>query len=285
MIQYYLGNLSKGKSGLQLNKGLQISQQEYVQLFDCFKFTGFYSVCRSVKNMTIESAADLEEFLCDLEQKNASICDIKMDKLLITGNKVFINFLSFIRTFIDVIKHTISQWNAAELDSFSKLNSELYDEFFGYRFFTRMRNYVVHYNMPLTTMEDTISSGVAMYCVREQLLQYDGWSTVRKEIEQLPERIDITPYIAEAKVAISTLYLKSLETIVMSAVKAGEKIAEVCEKNKITSPVILVTRDDEIVSMEEVPLQSLRDFFVDLKDHPNYEIDIGQNKIKVTHHV
>lgn len=285
MKQYYLANMSKGKNRLQLKKVSQISQQEYLQLFDYFKFTDFYHVCRSVEKMTMESADDLEKFFYDLQQRGAPIDKSKMDKQLITGNKLFINFLSFIRTFIDVVKHAISQWSAAESDSFTKLNSELYDEFFGYRFFTRMRNYVIHYNMPLTIIEDTISSGVSVYCVREQLLQYDGWSTVRKEIEQLPERIDISPYIVEAKVAISTLYLKSLETIVISALEASEKISEVCEKNKIISPVIVVVHDDaKAPTIKTFPLQSLREFFVDLKNHPNYEIEIGQNEIKVTHH-
>ena len=207
-----------------------------------------------------------------------------MDKQLTTGNKLLINFLSFIRTFFDVIKHSISQRSAAESDSFSELNSALYDDFFGYRFFTRMRNYVVHYSMPLTSMVNSISSGVNIYCDRDNLLQYNGWSTVRKEIEQLPERINIVPYIVEAKVAISTLYLKSLEIIVISALDASKKISEICEKNQIASPVILVARDNEIVSMKEFPLQSLKDFYVDLKNHPNYEIEISQNKLKVIHH-
>lgn len=283
MEQYYLADFSKDENGMKLNKGPQISQQEYVQLFEYFRFTGFYRTCRSVKNMTIECATDLEKFLYSLQQTKKPTSLI--DEQLTTGNKLLISFLSFIRTFFDVTNHAISQWSEAGSDSFSCLNSALYDEFFGYRFFTRMRNYVIHYNMPLTTIHESLSSGVVMYCDRNQLLQYDRWSTVKKEIEQLPERIDIAPYIIEAKVAISTLYLRSLETVVMSALEASEKISEVCEKNNIASPVIVTLHDnDRAPTIKTFPLQLLREFFIDLKDHPDYKIEISQDEISVIHH-
>lgn len=283
MEQYFLANLSEGESGIHITTGSQISQQEYTQLFECFSFTGFYKICRSIKDMTLESADDIEKFLYTLQQSDIPIDESQADKQLTTGNKLLINFLSFIKTFFDVIKHAISQRSAADAESFSNLNKALYDEFLGYRFFARMRNYVVHYNMPLTIMEDTIESGAFMYCDRDQLLQYNGWSTVQKEIEQLPARINIIPYIAEAKVAISTLYLKSLETIVISAIEASEKISEVCERNKITSPVIVIAHDNaEVPTVKMFPLQSLKEFFIDLKDHPHYELEISQDKIKVT---
>ncbi len=187
---------------------------------------------------------------------------------------MLINFLSFIRTFQDVINHAISQKSVSDSKEFKILDSALYDDLFGYRFFSRMRNYVVHYNMPLTTIVNS-ESGIDMFCNRSQLLQYGKWNTVKKEIEQLPEKIDIVPYITEVKVAITTLYLKSLETIVTPAFEANQKISEICRTNNISTPVILIIHEGEKTpTIKPLPLQLLKDFFEDLKNHPNYEIEI-----------
>ncbi|MBD5155672.1 MAG: hypothetical protein HDT15_11615 [Oscillibacter sp.] len=275
MEQYYLANLAKDGDELKVVAGSNISKQECTEIFDWFSFTTFYHICRSVKDMTLESATDLERYLCALQHSNTPYSNSQITKHLTTGNKLLVNYLSFIKTFYDVISHAISQKSSADLKSFETLNSTLYDDYFGYRLFTRMRNYVVHYNMPLTTITDSVSSGVAMYCSRTQLLQYQKWSKLRGEIERLPEKIDIVPYIAETKVAITTLYLKSLETVALSAVEANQNIFKLCQAHKIISPVILVVNEDtQAPSVKMLPLHLLKEFFEDIKYHPNYEIEI-----------
>lgn len=225
--------------------------------------------------MALESAADLEKYLYTLQRSTIPYNNSQITQHLTTGNKLLINYLSFIKTFHDVICHAISQRSAADLESFEALNSTLYDDFFGYRLFTRMRNYVVHYNMPLTTIINSAASGVTMYCSRTQLLQYPKWSKLKGEIEQLPEKIDIIPFIAETKVAITTLYLKSLETIAPSAFEANQNISNLCKAHKIVSPVILVVNENaEAPSVKPLPLYVLKEFFEDLNYHPNYEIKI-----------
>lgn len=274
MERYYLASLTNNNGELEIKAGCQMSQHEYIKLFELFNFTGFYEICRSIKNMTLESADDLEQYLHTLYHSDLPCDDSKIAKHLTTGNKLLINFLSFIRTFYDVINHAISQKSASDAKEFEALNHALYDDFFGYRFFSRMRNYVIHYNMPLTTIVNS-ESGIVMYCNRSQLLQYGKWSTVKKEIEHLPEKIDIVPYIAEAKIAITTLYLKSLETIVIPAFEANQKISEIRQINNISTPIILIIHEGKNEpTIKTLPLQLLGDFFEDLKYHPNYGIKI-----------
>lgn len=52
MEQYYIASLAKNNEELEIKAVSPISQQEYIELFESFSFTGFYEICRSIKNMT-----------------------------------------------------------------------------------------------------------------------------------------------------------------------------------------------------------------------------------------
>lgn len=277
MKKYYLANSAKENTYTSVKVGLNLTEEKYVQIKNWFGFAGFFHTCRSMKNMTIESAKDLETYIIFLRNKNGRHSDLEINNFLISGNKLLISFLSFMKIFVDVLSHAISKEDVQKLKNFKDFNSKLYDDLFGYRFFTRMRNYVVHYDMPLTSITDSVSSGITMKCDRDSLLEYNGWSSVKKEIMQLPETIDILPYIMDAKSAIYALYLKSLETIVDKVVEANQKLATLCGDNNISSPLLIIITDEDYnhPEIEMLPIYLMYEFINDLNEHPNYNIEIN----------
>ena len=61
-----------------------------------------------------------------------------------------------IKMSVDIFSNLISKKDKKLYVEFVKLNSQLYDENFGYRFLTRMRNYVMHRNMPFKKITNSI---------------------------------------------------------------------------------------------------------------------------------
>ncbi|HEX2986912.1 MAG TPA: hypothetical protein VHS06_01920 [Chloroflexota bacterium] len=71
----------------------------------------------------------------------------------------------------------------------------------------RLRNYVQHRNMPVGSF--SLSAGIedlqrgvvkhhlGLHFGRDQLLSYDGWSTVKAEISSLPPKFEVTPLLRE----------------------------------------------------------------------------------------
>lgn len=277
MTEYYFVDVIKEDDGFRVAAKADtiITYQMYKEIKSWLNFAGFYQTCRSIKNMTLESADDLEKYLTSLQQITGGHTGLEVAKYLTTGNKLFIGFLSFIKTFIDVISKAISRKRQNYVEEFQKMNSAMYDMFFGYRFFTRMRNYVIHYDMPLTTIIDSVDAGISMRCGRENLLQFKKWNTLRNEIEQLPEQIDIIPYIAETKAAISALYLKALESVAPQVIEGNQKFVDLCKKRGLSAPIFLILDEDaEAPQIEQLPLHLVQEFFEDLNEHPNYNINL-----------
>lgn len=70
-----------------------------------------------------------------------------------------------------------------------------YDRVFACRFLYRLRNYAQHLALPVHTLSGS-KSGWILYVDRDALLeQYDGWSTVRDELEAGPGQINLEPLI------------------------------------------------------------------------------------------
>lgn len=275
MMHYNLSNYISTENNPTVIAQLEVSQQEYEKINGWFRFTGFYHTCRSMRDMTLESGTDLENFLKDVRTNNYSCNETQLDSFLTTGNKLLISFLSFIKSYVDVVSNAISNISKVKLKDFQDFNRIMYDEFLGYRFLTRMRNYVIHYNMPLTAISNSISSGIAMTCSRDALLEYRGWSTLGQELVHFPEHIDIAPYIVEAQVAISTLHLKALETIAEQVFETNQNLIELCKQHDISSPIWMVIDDEtKAPTLQHFPLRTIKDIVSDLNEHPSYNINI-----------
>lgn len=257
---------------------IEISEAQYHEMNRWFDFTGYYHICRSIVHMTQESGQDFLDFCSHMSGEHGGHEELEIDNLLITGNKLLISYLSFVKTFIDVVSNAISNRKKEMLDDFQKFNSLMYDSFLGYRLLTRMRNYVLHYDMPLTTVTDSLKEGVAFACDRDSLLRYNGWSSVKNEIENLPEQFSITPTVVECQAAIGALFLKALEVVVDDAVTGNKKLADFCNQNSIKAPVIVVFDDEENDHPPEItrfPIYMMCEYMKDLARHPNYNVEIN----------
>jgi hypothetical protein len=116
------------------------------------------------------------------------------------------NILTSFRSFTDTTSHRVDELFGSDFGAqaiFKDQISKQYDAVFAYRFLYRLRNFTQHYGIPLDDIQisiERLNDGQLMYHLsldRNKLLDYDGWSLVKKEIEALPEHIHIENYFIE----------------------------------------------------------------------------------------
>lgn len=128
-------------------------------------------------------------------------------------NQRLANILTSFRSYDDHLQRKISNSdlnNKSTLDYYREKLSEVYDEYFSFRFFTRLRNYVQHFGFPISKIKfnsevigEFTEFTISLVTLKSDLLKYKKWSQVKPEIEKLDEEIDIRKYLNEFLYALS----------------------------------------------------------------------------------
>lgn len=126
--------------------------------------------------------------------------------------------LSGLRAFEDRTKRSLSQrYGAGEKDAFAADFSAAYDEFFGFRFCCRLRNYSQHCGNPVATFRATAREAEndanevvfePVFDARHLVDDYDGWSTVGAELEAIGGQFDLMPVIGEMMSGAAVVHAK-----------------------------------------------------------------------------
>lgn len=160
----------------------------------------------------------LDKYLVEY-QNNQSINWIKMEEMYVDTNRLLLNFLSTFRTYLDHTESMLKGKYGKESENtkrFLTLCSEQFDNYFSYRFLYKLRNYTQHCGMPLGSLtinskaidnkSKDIINYLAIFFDRDTLLKnYDSWTVIKNEIEKLPTKIEITPFVDEVMECISKI--------------------------------------------------------------------------------
>ncbi|WP_281635374.1 hypothetical protein [Flavobacterium marginilacus] len=175
-----------------------------------------HSVRRLLKFVVINDA-ELIDFLNsslhDLTNKSIIWTGVKRedcDNVFLNINRLFLNYLSAIRTFLDHSETFLNRKfgeNSNQFLEFKKILSFFYDNSFSYRFFYRLRNYAQHVGLPIDNLQfsteydrekNTIHGNLKVRFDRDKLLSsYQKWSTVKNDLEMLDSKFDVSPLIFE----------------------------------------------------------------------------------------
>ena len=165
---------------------------------------------------------------------------ILIERMSLDINRLLLNFLSSIRTFLDHTQTRLTKRYGAQSDRlkrFKEACSESYDANFSYRFLTKLRNYSQHCRMPLGKLtlhseENPPYSGHVYHSLeakfsRDDLLKFDLWGTrVQTEISQLPSEFDIDPHVADMMKCIEKINLVLIEEDLPELFKSAEFIEQ-----------------------------------------------------------
>jgi hypothetical protein len=159
-------------------------------------------------------------------RENASRAKLFLDGMVFDLNRLVLNFLSAVRTFLDHAETKLKTTYGEESENFKvfkKSCSLCFDNCFSYRFLYKLRNYSQHVGMPITGLQTSselvhvnpkeIEHKLGATVLKSDLLsdlkfnwgqykKYDKFGNskeikIKDEISRLPDQIDINPYINE----------------------------------------------------------------------------------------
>lgn len=270
-LRYFAADYNQEESQKRIVIWKELSEEDYLYILDLFMPLDFFRDSYSIKEMTLECGADVINYFHALQSYMLPPDELKMTSCLITANKHFINYLSFLKTFLDVISNHISKISRDHLKEFQSLDSKLYDDSFDYRFLKRMRNYVIHCKMPLKHISTRPEFGTRITCRRDDLLSFSGWSSLKDEIALMPEYIDIVPYVSGANLSIIKLYVKALESIKDDVVSLRAKLNEIYGETKAACPIILIEGNNiHTKQVEQLPVRYIDKYYLEMEKYKSY---------------
>ncbi|TBX45710.1 hypothetical protein [Bacillus thuringiensis] len=251
MIRYiaYLKGDTKTVEDVEIHCAISDNEYQVIKKFtaEVQRFFKFKALLKMVQKNYIE----LGEFL---DGSNSTIYSKHGEDVFYESNRLLLNFLSIIRTFLDHHETILKRVYGANSQAVSNFKSEckrVYDSYFGYRFFYKLRNYSQHCGMPFGTYEyfmshDKETGGkkpvVHILFERDTLLKnFNSWGNpVRSELELMPEKFMINEAIKDLMISIKQIHenvLASVKEDVLGAIFNFIKLLKSLEANG--QPILL----------------------------------------------
>ncbi|TDK58878.1 hypothetical protein E2K98_21965 [Bacillus salipaludis] len=279
-MYYRIGSIEEKKSGEhEVNITRDFTREEYDIFVENGKYLGLHLKNKHLYNLLVRNGEELESYLKGIKGEGKE--DLKNgDYVIFESNRLFMNYLSMLRTYDDHISSALSQtFNPEVKDQFKSFLSELYDEFFTYRFIVRLRNLAQHFDIPISSLTTNLH-GNFVIMKKDHLLKYDGWSTVKKEIKEMEEEIGIQGLAYSMNGIMHNAYSFVMLLYVENIVNACKWISSL-QKEFSGKPTIIATansRDDfksGDIGFIQMNSKSFIDAIHDLNELPNVNIKIN----------
>lgn len=254
----------------------KVSQEELDGLKASYpNFEAFHRMTE-LKDVVIENGTDFKEWM---QKDNIEKCyfnHISTEKIVQTSNKLAFNFGASIGTFLYTEEKLLKKYKPGTEIKLEKLKSSFYDDNIEYRFWARFRNYVVHYALPYTGLEADGANGIQVVCKRQHLLEFEKWSQVKKDIENMNENVDLSAMVEKMNVLIYALYINFYTYFAEEIGNATIKFGEFCKKHGTQNPVIVKAEDlrkMEGICVQPLPRKELAQALKMLKENPNVKVE------------
>jgi hypothetical protein len=221
----------------------ELSAEQFSKFVESGKCIEELTQTRRLLKFVEQNEEDINNFLeatvRSLTEKSKlknSVGKKELDPLYLNVNRLLLNYLSSMRTFLDHSRAYLSRKYgkvSTELTEFEQMLSAFFDNSFTYRFFDKLRNYAQHVGIPVhfysfhTHYDDkkqTVSGTLEIQFNRKKLLEsYDGWGKhVLEHLRNMGENFDVMPMVFEMTQMITEIE-RNLELIekdhVVEAVK------------------------------------------------------------------
>ncbi|MBL7893922.1 MAG: hypothetical protein JNK50_01420 [Bacteroidia bacterium] len=213
-MEIRLGTIKQEKSGPSIKLEDEISETQYNDLLDAIKEIHTLESNKRLFEIVFLNKNDFVDTL------NRDIKEMIKSSLSLAGNRtqyyqhhlnfnrLFLNYLSSIKTFIDhnekKIKNNFGD-ESKEAKEFKNITHYYFNNFFCYRFFVKLRDYGQHCGMPLSDFGlsthrnpdgSYISTANIEFDPKQLLETFSGWKKdVTKDLEQMQSKFPLAPLI------------------------------------------------------------------------------------------
>ncbi|WP_422360311.1 hypothetical protein [Reichenbachiella sp.] len=242
--------------------GREISEKEYKKLLKISKNLALFGNCQNLFKIFLFNFTDLMEYLIsvDVPPLNMTARTSQFDELTFNINRHLSNLLASFRAYVDHIPSQLNRRfgkNSSHKESFEKKTSEIFDTFFEYRFFSKLRNYTQHREYPKYHIEykaDQSSSspessdGSYQFLLDPDTLlkSYDSWGPCKSDLitrnapVNLKEELNkLASLMTHLDMFVSNFYLDDLNEateFIKTSFKADDFLnVEYCVIEKMTN--------------------------------------------------
>lgn len=139
-----------------------------------------YTSIRSLLYTAAKNGNELKSYLDSSSlYKKYHVVKPSTKKIVREGNRLALNFASAFKTLVEISTNDMKD-DADELNQYKTFQSMLFDNVRGYRFWIRLRNYLVHRKM-LYEGCSIADGSVILTCSASSLLEWQSWNAVQRE--------------------------------------------------------------------------------------------------------
>ena len=274
----------KGQHNLKILKE-NISQEEYDDFFSYFDFFEQYHQLKALHDICLMEIQDLNHFL---HKNNLNRLlrnqNIDANRVLIIGNKLLINYCTIIKMLVEKIESYLKHNHPENSNDFENLTHKFYDQHFSYRFFMRLRNFVIHNGLPFTIVDCNSDDDCNIFMDKSNLLKSKGWSKVKHDIEKIKgNKIAVQPLLEDVGGLIYAIYLQGLYYLTPEVIKAIKNIEKYIKKYDYKR--FEFVEYDSVDSLKNgqikirlVPWSDYYECIKELNKHPNININLDSKK-------
>ncbi|QGI15776.1 hypothetical protein [Bacillus subtilis] len=204
---YRIGTIKTRKEGEhEVDIKRDFTQEEQEKYFQYRKYLGLHINNKNLYNLIVRNGEEFEHFLDTIKDKDPSEIG-SPDYVVFEANRLFMNYLSMIRTYIDHIPSSLSKtFDSKVKDEFDEFLSVIYDNYFEYRFLYKLRNLAQHFGIPISNLISN-EQGNHITMSQSYLLSYKKLGTVKEEVKNMEESIPVKGLALRMNVIMNTVYL------------------------------------------------------------------------------
>jgi len=240
-VKYFLGTINS----TTINDQIEISKQNYdfsyKVLNDFIDLINDEKLFRVVELNYEELQSKISYYTSKAkENQNTGLTD--SDTIFIDVNRLLLNLLSTIRTFLDHKETTLKRKFGKESDEFLYFEKETniaFDENFEYRFIYKLRNYAQHCGLPAGPPEtksymnakSEVQNDFNIYFDRNKLLSDFDWSIqVKKDLAKQPEKFNVLPIIDKVHELLNSINIKINDRVLENYKAEGETLLNLIKR-------------------------------------------------------
>lgn len=168
----------------------------------------------------------------------------------------FLNWLLSFKTFLDLTEADLTRrfgGDSQQLAEFHQATSNEYDANFSYRFIYKLRNFGQHSTFPpleggiVVEVDDDGGSQrtVELFLNKQKLLQSDRWTTVRPELEALPDEIPVAEHMNAGMDSLANIAAAVKRIDHPALIEAAHLFDQLWAESDLSSGVPLIGEFDE----------------------------------------
>jgi hypothetical protein len=182
-------------------------------------------------------------------------------------NRLMINALGSVFTYLNHFEYTFKkEGKEKELANFKTLSSKYFDNYFTYRFFYKLRNYVVHCKIPITCLEDSIEAPTTTFFFDSNALLdgFDWGKVVGADLQNGDKKYCVKELVSQALSMYREFHIDIISNQLKNVIASMKQLEQFTRiKNHCREfPAFLIIDEDD-------------------PDHPSIQSMIADNYISV----